>query len=367
MDNSFKELLLESENIGLIIFNSTKNVEYVNSFFSKSYSYEDLSFLINPTVDAIINMEDRQFPFNGFITFGTKTESISLPGTIIKKEDTFLIKVERKNEFTTDNVSKLSNLLVENTNLQRELIKEKKLTEEHLKEIQNLLKELNKFIGTAAHDLRNPIGVAWSFAQLLLTKKYIQENEKIEGFVSLIADRCKFSIFMVNELLDLSKIESGTVTLRREKINYETLCKETAFLNETLSQEKGSKITLLYESNNKIAYIDRNRIEQVLNNLIGNAVKFSPPNALIILRVVDRNNSIVTEIHDSGPGIPPDELETIFAPFNNSTNRPTKDEKSTGLGLAICKKLVEVHNGNVFVKKSDITDGANFWFTLPLQ
>jgi signal transduction histidine kinase len=116
---------------------------------------------------------------------------------------------------------------------------------------------------------------------------------------------------------------------------------------------------------NQILSFDDGKIDQVLNNLIGNAIKYSNPNTTITVKVFIENDHIVTQIIDNGQGIPETEINDIFRPFKRSSVRPTSGESSHGLGLAIVKKIIEGHNGEVGVS-SEVGKGSNFYFTLPI-
>jgi signal transduction histidine kinase len=110
---------------------------------------------------------------------------------------------------------------------------------------------------------------------------------------------------------------------------------------------------------------DRNKMEQVLNNLITNAIHYSHPNKKIWVTILTQNNGIVTQVKDEGQGIPKEELESIFRVFETATVKTTSKEKSTGLGLAIVKKIIEVHNGSITVESAP-NIGSEFTFTLPI-
>jgi signal transduction histidine kinase len=111
--------------------------------------------------------------------------------------------------------------------------------------------------------------------------------------------------------------------------------------------------------------LDRNKIEQVLNNLISNAIKYSYPNTTIRIEVLRQGDFVVTKVIDQGQGIPADELPHVFKPFQKASTKPTAGEKSTGLGLAIVKKIIEGHQGEIGVE-SEVGKGSTFFFRLPL-
>ena len=132
-----------------------------------------------------------------------------------------------------------------------------------------------------------------------------------------------------------------------------------------LAKGKSINLKLNLESNLPEISLDRNRISQVINNLITNAIKFSYPETEIALSAVRRGGEVIISVADQGQGIPPDEIPKLFADFTKTSVRPTGGEKSTGLGLAIAKRMVEAHKGRIWVE-SQVGKGSTFSFTLPL-
>ena len=170
---------------------------------------------------------------------------------------------------------------------------------------------------------------------------------------------------LINDLLDLSKIESGSLELKKSSGDYPEFLRRNTALNAALATAKGIEIRVLPGVASLEVPFDPGKIEQVLNNLFGNAIKFSPSGSQITVMVEREGNSVLTRVADAGPGIPAEELATIFEPFHEGTLRPPGGEKSTGLGLAIVRKIVERHGGTVAVA-STAGKGSVFSFTLPL-
>ena len=172
-------------------------------------------------------------------------------------------------------------------------------------------------------------------------------------------------INLLNDFLDISKIEAGKLDLKKNEINYIPFVEQNIKLNSLLAQNKKIEITRAFNLSDQILLIDNEKIEQVLNNLIGNAIKYSYPNSKILVKVFKENELIVTQVIDNGQGIPKNEINEIFHPFKKSSTIPTDGETSHGLGLAIVKKIIEGHNGNVGVA-SEFGKGSTFYFTLPI-
>jgi PAS domain S-box-containing protein len=247
-------------------------------------------------------------------------------------------------------------------------ITERKLAEEALRQSNDQLRELNsqknEFLGMAAHDLRNPIAVIQNSS--LILSRYSSENllEKQKEFLKKIYDTSKFMLELLNNLLDISKIESGKLELEMTKNNYSDFVKKILEFNRFFATEKDISIDLVLPDDIPLFDFDKNKIEQVLNNLISNAIKYSHPNTTITIEVQKEKDFVITKVSDQGQGIPKNELPHIFKPFQKASIKPTAGEKSTGLGLAIVKKIVEGHKGEIGVE-SEVGKGSTFFFKLP--
>lgn len=245
---------------------------------------------------------------------------------------------------------------------------EEKLIE--IKEKNEKLEELNKikneFLGMAAHDLRNPLGVIQVTSEYLLISD-LNDNLSEEQIDLLreINTSSEYMRDMLNELLDITAIESGQLKLEIKVEDYITFLKHIIKLNKPLADRK--EISLELDVNDIIPPMsfDRNKITQVLNNLITNAIKFSWPDTEITVEVRKEQDYIITGIIDQGQGIPSDEINNMFKPFQKTSVKATAGERSTGLGLAITKKIVEGHGGKISVE-SLVGKGTKFSFTLPV-
>ncbi len=222
----------------------------------------------------------------------------------------------------------------------------------------------NEFLGMAAHDLRNPIGSITTTLSYIL--EYLNSNlsEKQVKFLRNIEKAGKYMNVLLNDLLDLTAIESGKLTLRLTEEDYINFLKENISLNQMLADKKAITIDFNYEDNISYITFDRDKITQVMNNLISNAVKFSHGDTRITVDIKRGEDCIITSVIDQGQGIPEKELPYIFKEFHRSTVKATDGEKSTGLGLAITKKIVEGHGGKIGVE-SKVMEGSRFYFTLP--
>ena len=262
----------------------------------------------------------------------------------------------QKYELITKNKKLMRSLELANTNLEEKVRDRTKQLEE-----LNILK--NRYIGIVAHDLRNPIGVAESFSDLLIEEYDDFSKEEQLHFINIIHERCGYSLALVNEFLDISKIESGTLNLELVNQDYISFAKRIISNNKLFAKKKSQEILLESELNEIYANFDKNKLEQVFNNLISNAIKFSSDHTVITIKISLKDNHIISRIVDQGQGIPASEIENIFIPYKTTSVKATKNEKSTGLGLAIAKKIIEAHNGAITVE-SVVDKGSVFAFSI---
>jgi signal transduction histidine kinase len=241
--------------------------------------------------------------------------------------------------------------------------------EEQLLESNRKLKELNelknKFLGIASHDLRNPLYSIRTFSDILKEGSVGEVNKKQKELLGKIFKASEFMKALLENLLDISKIESGKIELNIEVQDFNGITKQQIELNQLLADNKNIQIHLDVDDIPAIGF-DQNAIAQVMANFIGNAVKFSPPDSTIVVSTEHRGDHVGFTVCDEGPGLSEEDQKLLFKEFQTLSARPTAGEKSTGLGLAIAKKLIHLHGGQVGVF-SELGNGSKFFFTLPLK
>ncbi len=226
--------------------------------------------------------------------------------------------------------------------------------------------QLNQFIGMAAHDLRNPLSAVIGFSAFLMRGSHGPLTDQQRVFVDRIKASSEFMLRLVNDLLDVTKIESGHLALDAAAVDLVTLITGTVSLNRILGSEKGIAITMESDRPTLRAVVDAHRLEQVLNNLLTNAIKFSHPETTIVVTVAVKDGQALVSVRDRGQGIPAEEIEKLFQPFGVTSVKGTAGEKSTGLGLLIAKKVVDAHRGRIWVE-SEVGVGSTFFVSLPLD
>jgi signal transduction histidine kinase len=237
--------------------------------------------------------------------------------------------------------------------------------EERTHELRLANEQKDELLGMVAHDLRNPLTVVMNFAEILQKSLTERVNERETKYLQLMYTSCNHSLELIGDLLDINAIESGRVKLILVKISLGSIIKENCTKNEYLAVNKGIKLVSEIPGDLPQVSVDTNRIHEILDNLISNAIKFSHPGTTIRVIASKNDGQIKVSIQDQGLGIRSEELDTLFKKFGKTTTKPTRGEASTGLGLAIVKKLVELHGGRIWAE-SVHGQGSTFTFSLPL-
>ncbi|HTJ79291.1 MAG TPA: hybrid sensor histidine kinase/response regulator [Rariglobus sp.] len=225
----------------------------------------------------------------------------------------------------------------------------------------------NKFLGMAAHDLRNPLASIRGLAEFMRDGTVGPLTPDQLELLDLIHQASQGMVTLVNDLLDVATIESGELRLNTAPVPLAELVQKSISLNSLESARKRTRIIFSDHKASPVLSLDPARIRQVVDNLLSNAVKYSPPGSTIgvsLCALPDGTHTIC--VRDQGPGIPEGERDKLFKDFGRLSVQPTGGEKSTGLGLAICRKIVEAHHGTI-VAENLPSGGCEFRVTLPAQ
>jgi two-component system, OmpR family, sensor kinase len=226
-----------------------------------------------------------------------------------------------------------------------------------------LNEQKNQLLGMAAHDLRNPLSAISLCSEYLLDELVNLPADQLE-MLSTIKSASEFMLRLIEDILDLSKIESIKVELRTERCDLALLASRHVATSRLIAARKKIRIDLEIAPDLPAVDVDPHKIEQVLENLISNAVKFSPAGKTITVTILRAGAQVKVQVRDQGPGIPEAELERVFKPFQRTSVKPTGGEKSSGLGLAIASKIVAAHGGQIGVESTEGV-GSTFFVSLP--
>lgn len=233
------------------------------------------------------------------------------------------------------------------------------------------LAELDKmksdFVSNVSHELRTPLTAIKGSTDNMIDGLTGELNEKQVRYLTRIKSNTDRLARLINELLDLARMEAGRIDLKPTDLSLVPLTKEAAESLRPMATEKLVDLEIASADASVTAWADRDKVTQVLMNIIGNAIKFTPPHGRVTV-AVERNGAgwVQLSVTDTGPGIPAEETDKIFAKFYQAAQAGKQKTKGTGLGLAISKALVEMHGGRLWVE-SEVGKGSVFSFTLPAQ
>jgi signal transduction histidine kinase len=223
----------------------------------------------------------------------------------------------------------------------------------------------NEILGTVAHDLKNPLGVILGRTEMLTELIGAgSSKESVTAQVDHIRDATKRLTSMVDHLISDAMADAFDITIRREPIDIAGLVSEVAGANAPLAANKQQTITVSAPPNH-VTMCDADRMREAIDNLISNAIKYSPIGGKIGLRVSHENNNTSIRIADEGAGLSPEDLGRLFGRFQRLSAKPTAEESSTGLGLSIVKRIVDMHGGQVTAESGGPGQGSTFTIVLP--
>ncbi len=252
-------------------------------------------------------------------------------------------------------------VMVERARLASELEEKRRAFEAQNEELLRLDQTKDRFLGMAAHDLRNPT------SSILMAAEYLQSTQLDRDqrlFVQDIASQARYMLTLINDLLDVSQIESGALVLNREPIAAVDFLSDEVARHSAFAAPKDIRIVFETDAQRGMVLADRVRMRQVVDNMLTNAVKYSPPGSTVIVRLRYYEGMCRLEVEDEGPGISPEDQEKLFSYFGRLSAVPTAGESSTGLGMAITRRIVEAHGGTIGVD-SKVGEGSTFWVMLP--
>ncbi|MDM8541546.1 response regulator [Desulfococcaceae bacterium HSG9] len=225
----------------------------------------------------------------------------------------------------------------------------------------------SRFLSSMSHELRTPLNGILGFTDLLSEQFFGPLNEKQLTYVNQIDSSGKHLLDLINDLLDMAKIDAGAVELEPSKFNIAEAIQTTTTMMKMLFKKKNITLATMIEPELPDITADLRKCKQVIINLLSNAVKFTPEDGRIEIRVtMPWNGFLKIEVSDTGIGIEKDQTEKIFSEFHQADRVRDEQLGGTGLGLALAKRLVELHLGEINVE-SEVGKGSVFWFSLPLN
>lgn len=314
----------------------------------------EVNFILSTISDVITNKEQSK----------SSTSQDKL--TFYFHGESHLIKVDPA-QITTLLLSTYSNAIQKNLELEQAYHKMHEVNQE-LKESNEQLKKLNEqknqFLGMAAHDLRNPLSAIVSFTGLLISMLKDKADENSKTMLQGIKTSSSFMLSLINDFLDISVIDSGTVSLRISEVDLGKLIEDSLTTLRTLAANKNIQLNFKNSADNRKIKLDINKVHQIINNIVTNSIKFSHTGSVINISLETNEKEAIIKFQDHGIGFSSEIKESIFQPFTKGHNAGTSGEKGTGLGLAIVQKIVAVHNGTIRVE-SEPGKGTTFIVSFP--
>ena len=256
------------------------------------------------------------------------------------------------------NFATQSALAIQNAHLFREI-------EEKGRQLEIASKHKSEFLANMSHELRTPLNAILGYAELILDKIYGDVPEKIQDVLERLEKNGRHLLGLINDVLDLSKIEAGQLTLSVNEYSMKEVVQTVFTSVESLAAEKNLELKITIPPDLPSGKGDEQRITQVLLNLLGNAIKFTEAGEVRV-EAKASNGTFLVSVSDTGPGLSEADQKKIFEEFRQADSSSTRKKGGTGLGLSIAKRIIEMHGGRIWVE-SNLGKGSTFRFTLPVR
>ncbi len=229
---------------------------------------------------------------------------------------------------------------------------------------ENANKAKSEFLANMSHELRTPLNSIIGFSQILSKNKANNLDNKELKYLSNIQNSGKHLLELINDILDISKIQNGKMEFCPELFDISNICDDVCSIIYPLVEEKSIYLECEVQQSGRLIKADKSKFTQILHNLLSNAAKFTPENGQICIEDKFVNDNLQVAVSDTGIGIPKEQQRSIFDSFRQIDSSASRENEGTGLGLALVKEYVEMHGGNIWVE-SEVGHGTTFIFTIP--
>jgi signal transduction histidine kinase len=240
-----------------------------------------------------------------------------------------------------------------------------KTTEDQIIQLKKLDKIKSNFLSVTSHELRTPMSIIKGYIQMMLKGNLGTISNEQKKALDIILQNSNRLDALIQDILDISRLESGTMKFIPERTNVKNMVEQTIETMQSIADTKNIKINIRLEENTPDLIIDQERVKQVIVNLLNNAIKFSNEGSIITIFVRKTRNYVLFEIQDFGRGIPTDKQDKIFEIFYQTDSERDRKFGGVGLGLAISRGIILAHGGNIWVE-SEPGKGSTFRLTLPI-
>jgi PAS domain S-box-containing protein len=347
---------------------------YVNRAWRKTLGYSE-GEIPNLSVWDVIHPDHLADCQSVFQKVMAGEESGNIETVFLAKDGTPIVVEGNSNcHFQNDKTALIRGIFRDITE-RRRAAEELKQKMEELQVAYKKLKELDKmkdnFLSTVSHELRTPLTSIKSFSEILLS--YDEDRETQKEFLTIISEESDRLTRLINDFLDLAKIESGRMQWETVEISVPEVIKTAINATRALAAKTNLKVKVTVSPNLPAATSDKDRLVQVITNLLSNAIKFTPEGGNIEVKAQTlkgdksrkKADMVMVSVTDSGIGIAPKDHKSVFEKFKQVGDTLTDKPKGTGLGLPICKEIIEHYGGKIWVE-SELGKGSTFFFTLPM-
>ena len=285
---------------------------------------------------------------------------------VLRKMNRTIMKAEHNYQ---QQIANLQLQLSGKVNMLESMVEKLRLSNQELSRLNDIR---SKFMSIAAHDLRQPLSAIAGFTSVLMMDRNTTGNatggtNSDQAALNNILKATDNMNMLMTDLIDISRIESGQFSMDKQPFNFNSLLNDVVALQNVGAQKKGIFLQK-YEYPQEVTVVaDRFRISQVVNNLMGNAIKFSPQGGRIEARFYTQDGWLVFKLTDNGPGVLHSEKDKIFQKFHQSDLDRNAKKQGWGLGLSIAQEIVQAHGGEIGVESAGLGQGSTFWFTIPLS
>lgn len=284
------------------------------------------------------------------------------PQKLEEEDVSYFMNIMSQLGVTLNNIQQYENIIemAEELTLKTDLITRKN------KELERASKLKSQFLANMSHELRTPLNAVIGFSEVLLDQVFGPLTEKQQKYIENILESGSHLLLLINDILDLSKVESGKMDLYLERIDISNLTKSSLMMIREKTMKHQIEIVIDTDDEIKPFLADERKVKQMLFNLLSNAAKFTPDKGRITIRTRQKDDVVLVEVEDTGIGISEDKKNYIFEEFRQADGSTARKYGGTGLGLSLVKKLVELHGGRVIVE-SELDKGSRFTLEFPYR